>query len=201
MVLYNPIYQTTTRVQPLRSTIPCQLWTPEKQQAWIAYQPICSRLQLVYSTIFDCFDKLIPPIGTVYTEWKKSLIVPIPKSSSVTTPNDYQPIFLLSILNKVLKQHVHILFQTISITCTLSQTLNGVLTREVHSDCTLATVDNWLRMVDEGSEIRAVFFDVQKAIDSVPLKVLMEKLQVTSWSNYQHSGLITFRKQIMIVNG
>ena len=74
--------------------------------------------------------------GTVHTEWKKSLIVPIPKSSSVTTPNDYQPIFLLSILNKVLKQHVHILFQTISITCTLSQTLNGVLTREDHSDCT-----------------------------------------------------------------
>ena len=38
----------------------------------------------------------------------------------------------------------------------------------------LATVDIWLRMLDEGSEIRAVFFDLRKAFDSVPLKVLME---------------------------
>ena len=43
----------------------------------------------------------------------------------------------------------------------------------------LATVDNWLRMVDEGSEIEAVFFDLRKAFDSVPHKVLMEKLQQT----------------------
>ena len=30
--------------------------------------------------------------STVPTEWKMSLIVPIPKSSSATAPNDYQPI-------------------------------------------------------------------------------------------------------------
>ena len=45
--------------------------------------------------------------GTVPTEWKKSLIVPIPKSSTATTPNDYRPISFLSILSKVLERHVH----------------------------------------------------------------------------------------------
>ena len=45
--------------------------------------------------------------GNVPTEWKKSLIVPIPKSSTATTPNDYRPISLLSILSEVLEQHVH----------------------------------------------------------------------------------------------
>ena len=68
----------------------------------------------------------------------------------------------------------------------------------------LATVDNWLRMLDEGSEIGAVFFDLRKAFDSVPHKVLMEKLQQTglninilAWiGNY-----LTSRKQMVVVNG
>ena len=45
--------------------------------------------------------------GTVPTKWKKSLIVPIPKSSTATTPNDYRAISVLSILSKVLERHVH----------------------------------------------------------------------------------------------
>ena len=44
--------------------------------------------------------------GSVPSQWKKSLIVPIPKTSSATTPNDYRPISLLSILSKVLERHI-----------------------------------------------------------------------------------------------
>ena len=59
-------------------------------------------------------------------------------------------------------------------------------------------------MLDEGSEIGAVFFDLRKAFDSVPHKVLMEKLQQTglninilAWvGNY-----LTSRKQMVVVNG
>ena len=59
-------------------------------------------------------------------------------------------------------------------------------------------------MLDEGSEIGAVFFDLRKVFDSVPHKVLMEKLQQTglninilAWvGNY-----LTSRKQMVVVNG
>ena len=65
----------------------------------------------------------------------------------------------------------------------------------------LATVDNWLRMLDEGREIGAVFFDLRK---SVLHKVLMEKVQQTglninilAWVG----SYLTSRKQMVVVNG
>ena len=99
--------------------------------------------------------------GTVPTEWKKSLIVPIPKSSTATTANDYQPISLLSILSKVLKQHVHhIILDHLHIMHPLSNSQWGFQPGKSTVTALLATVDNWLRMLDEGSEIGAVFFDL-----------------------------------------
>ena len=68
----------------------------------------------------------------------------------------------------------------------------------------LATVDNWLKILEQGCEIGAVFFDVRKVFDSVPHKALMSKLQQTglnsnilAWvGNY-----LTCRRQTAVVNG
>ena len=115
--------------------------------------------------------------GTAPTEWKKSLIVPLPKSPPATTPNDYWPISLLSILSKVLEQHVHhILLDHLHNRHPISNSQWGFQPGKPTVTALLATVDNWLRMLDEGSELRAVLFDLRKAFDSVPHKVLMEKL-------------------------
>ena len=90
--------------------------------------------------------------GTVPTERKKSLIVPIPKSSTPTTPNDYRPISLLSILSKVLERHVHhIISDHLHIMHPLSNSQWGFQPGKSTVTALLATVDNWLRMLDEGS--------------------------------------------------
>jgi len=45
--------------------------------------------------------------GKVPTEWKQSLVVPITKSSDLSSPNNYHPISLLSILSKLLERHIN----------------------------------------------------------------------------------------------
>jgi len=50
--------------------------------------------------------------GKVPAEWKQFLVVPIPKSSDLSSPNNYRPISLLSILSKLLEWHIHMLITT-----------------------------------------------------------------------------------------
>ena len=47
--------------------------------------------------------------GQIPTEWKQSLVVPIPKASNKSSPSNYRPISLLSVLSKVLERHIHML--------------------------------------------------------------------------------------------
>ena len=70
-----------------------------------------------------------------------------------------------------------ILFQTISISCMhpLSNSQWGFQPGKSTVTALLATDDKWLRMLDEGREIGAVFFDLRKAFDSVPHKVYLWK--------------------------
>ena len=47
--------------------------------------------------------------GVIPSQWKKSLIVPIPKHSNGSNPTNYHPISLLPIIRKVLERHVYLL--------------------------------------------------------------------------------------------
>ena len=114
--------------------------------------------------------------GTLPTEWKKSLIVPRPKSSTATTPNDYRPISLFDYSEQSVGMACSSYYFGPSPYYAPSLKLSMGL-QPVKSTVTalLSTVDNWLIMLDEGREIAAFFFfDLRKAFDSVPHKVLME---------------------------
>ena len=66
----------------------------------------------------------------------------------------------------------------------------------------LATTHNWLRILQENSEIGAVFFDLCKVFDSVPHHKLLVKLQQTSLCPHVlNSDYLPFREQRVAVNG
>jgi len=48
----------------------------------------------------------------------------------------------------------------------------------------LGTTYDWFQMLDSGKDVCAVFFDIQKAFDTIPLHALMQKLQHTGLNNH-----------------
>ena len=69
----------------------------------------------------------------------------------------------------------------------------------------LATVTHdWFTALEAGKEIGAVFFDYQKAFDSVPHQPLIEKMKKRSFSSIivsWVSDFLTSRLQYIVVNG
>ena len=52
------------------------------------------------------FNKSIK-LGEIPQDWKKSLVVPVPKDKDTSEPSNYRPISLLSILSKLLERHLY----------------------------------------------------------------------------------------------
>ena len=50
-------------------------------------------------------------------------------------------------------------------------------------------VDDWLKTLEEGKEICAVFFDYRKAFDTVPHQPLLEKLTALELDHLLAAGL------------
>ena len=90
--------------------------------------------------------------GTIPTEWKKSLIVPVPKTSSATTPNDYRPIDLPFEYPKQSAGMPHLPYYFRP----SSECVSHFRFSWGFQPCVtalLAAVDNWLRIFDEGDEL------------------------------------------------
>jgi len=68
----------------------------------------------------------------------------------------------------------------------------------------LTTVDSWLRTLEEGRDVAAVFVDLHKASDSVPHETLIDKFELTGVNPHVLRWItdyLTNREQNIVVNG
>ena len=143
--------------------------------------------------------------GCVPKEWKKSNVVPIPKTSPPSAPSNYRPISLLSILSKVMERHVHLFItEHLRDHHPLSDSQWGFQAGKSTETGLLATVHSWLNILEQRQEVGAVFFDLRKAFDSVPHARLMAKLQQIGLNDHILAWIgdyLTGREQRVTVNG
>ena len=143
--------------------------------------------------------------GRMPVNWKKSAIVPIPKTSDMSTPTNYRPISLLPLLSKLLERHFYgLIIQHLQIRQMLSVSQWGFLEGRSTVSALIKCTDDWLKTLENGNDVCAVFFDYRKAFDSVPHRPLMMKLRTLGLDDciiYWLENYLTSRTQVVTVDG
>ena len=140
--------------------------------------------------------------GKLPNEWKHALVTPIPKPDNKSDPANYRPIFLLSILSKLLEKQIHIhLLKHLQEQSGISNSQWGF----TNAKSTLLTaVQTWHQILENGADVCAIFFDIKKAFDSVPHVSLINKLTALNLNPYLLQWIVDYlsnRYQYIGVNG
>ena len=134
------------------------------------------------------------------------MIAPIPKSTSKSShPGNYRPISLTCILCKLLEKHIYgLMYEHLSNHHLLSDSQRGFRSGRSTVTALLLVTEEWLSALEYGQEVCAVFFDYQKAFDSVPHLPLLKELENLGFNDHiLHwvSGYLASRSQSVVVNG
>ena len=144
-------------------------------------------------------------LGCVPQTWKLSNVVPIPKSGNRTSPTNYRPISLLSVLSKVLERHIYNQIAAhLETHHPLSNFQWGFRPGRSTVTALLETTHSWLQCLEAGREVTAVFFDLKKAFDSVPHRALLDKLKSLQLNDHILKWVCDYlkdKKQRVVVNG
>ena len=133
-------------------------------------QPLASPLCDLFN--FSLLSGKVPDI------WKQANVTPIHKKNDPTDVSNYRPISLLSTIGKVIEKlvhkHVFNFFRDHEI-------LTALQSGFVEGDSTINQLvdiyNSFCKALDDGKEVRAIFFDISKAFDRVWHKGLLYKLQ------------------------
>ena len=158
-----------------------------------------------------CGDSITTPIafiinksisdGTFPDSLKCASVIPLHKNQSRNDPNNYRPISILPTLSKIYERHIaDQIYSFLKKYELLYANQSGF--RNLHSCCTalVKMIDCWLKDVDEGKYVGALFLDLKKAFDLVDHELLIEKLKLYHFSKSAVDILksyLTQRKQLV----
>ena len=143
--------------------------------------------------------------GKIPTQWKEAEIRPIFKKGCKSTPGNYRPVSLTSILCKVFEGFVRdALYNHIVTNNLLSVKQFGFCKGRSCVTQLLTTVNKWMKCIDENRPVDAIYLDFAKAFDTVPHKRLIKKLEGYGIRENVLNWVVDFlsdRTQYVSVNG
>ena len=139
------------------------------------------------------------------SQWKIANVVPVFKKNDPQKVNNYRPISLLCIISKVFEKCIYkYLHNFILDNNLLSSHQSGFRKGDSTINQLLFLYNEFSHALDEGKEVRTVFFDISKAFDRVWHKGLLFKIEslgikgnLLLWVKSYLSG----RKQRVVING
>ena len=122
------------------------------------------------------FDKTLRD-GKIPESWKVAEVKPIFKKGKKSSPGNYRPVSLTSIICKVFESFIRdALCEHITNNNLLSVDQFGFCRGRSCVSQLLVTVEEWFSSLDKSIPVDAAYLDFRKAFDSVPHKRLVSKL-------------------------
>ena len=162
-------------------------------------------VEFEYLTVDFELNLTRPRLGKVPDDWKVAHVTAIFKKGKQTSPGNYRPVSLTSIICKTLESIIRDkLMEYLDERDKLSNDQHGFRSGRSCVTQLLEIVEVCSSMLDEGAGIDVVYLDFQKAFDSVPHQRLLKKAyaygiqgNLLKWIE----SFLTGRKQRVIING
>jgi Reverse transcriptase (RNA-dependent DNA polymerase) len=137
--------------------------------------------------------------------WKISKIIPIPKVKNPKEPQDFRPINILPLCEKVLEIVLHKqMSEYIKEKNILSEMQSGFRKNHSCESAIQIVLAKWRQLIEEGNVVIAVFLDFKRAFETIDRDSLIDKLKKYGFSDDSLKLLKSFltdRKQYVHVNG
>ena len=143
-------------------------------------------------------------LGVVPDSFKTARVLPVFKKGSETSPNNYRPISLLSIFNRILERLMHKrLINFIDKYNILFNKQFGFRSGHSTDHAILCVLDKIQSAVESGLFSCGVFLDLSKAFDTVNHSILLDKLEhygIRGIAKEWFSSYLRNRKQFVSIN-
>ena len=143
--------------------------------------------------------------GVVPDKMKLAKVIPIYKKGAKNSAGNYRPISLLNLFNKLLEKIIH--KRLFCFLCKQHFFYNyqfGFRQKHSTSLALLEVMDMCYQNLDSDQKIVAIFFDLQKAFDTVDHPILLQKLYNSGIRGVMYNWVNSYlsnRKQYTVVNG
>ena len=117
--------------------------------------------------------------GCFPSHLKQAKVLPIYKGGDKSDPSNYRPISILPTISKIFEKHVNKhLMGFLNKHKLLHESQSGFRHKHSCQTALIKLIDSWMKCIDSGDMVGALFIDFRKAFDLVDHAILMKKLSI-----------------------